>query len=565
MFETATLWRPSAPILRESLGQVFLEELDADAADEFEHYQFAPRDYIVDKLGWEPWQGSVGQPGQQEIIDAYTLALRQQHERLTWESGEIATDDLIHWQPGQTIQNRLRIEAGHTVGKTKLAAGLVNHFFDCFVPSIIYSFAPSWDQIHDLLWKEIKADRLGKHLPGRVLDLELKRSPEHFAKGRATDNANNRGTERVQGQHGQYLMFVIDEAEGVADYVFDAINSMASGGIVVVLMLANPKTRASRFYKLRERSDVANFRISCIWHPNVLAGREVVPNAVRRDYVETMMEEHCEVVPAHNSDQHTFDVPWRPGRIYKPDAEFMFRVLGEAPANMADNTLIPFGRYEAAAKRASPGQLPHIARIGVDVARFGHDYGTIYVRHNGVVHRSHRLYHLDTYDYAQAIIGEAERLRDAGVTSLHVRIDAGGGYGGGVIDQLARNLDLLRMFEDFQVIEVHFNGVPHDAMAYADQVTEMYADAAEALKALAVHQPPSELEADLCERTYRWMTKLGVAVKKLEPKDDFKKRILRSPDDGDGFILAVASDYLFYPKGNEILVYDDPVQIGPQF
>ncbi len=41
------------------------------------------------------------------------------------------------------------------------------------------------------------------------------------------------------------------------------------------------------------------------------------------------------------------------------------------------------------------------------------------------------------------------------------------------------------------------------------------------------------------------MNRSGVAVKKLEDKDAFRKRVKRSPDDGDGFVLAVAPDVLW--------------------
>lgn len=513
--------------------------------DPFARYRFDPVGYIVDKLGWTPWAGDDEHPGQREVIEAYVLALRQQHERDAFQRGEIAESDLQFWKPDETIQNRLRIEAGHTVGKTKLASGLVNHFFDCFVPSIIYSFAPSYEQVHDLLWKEIKADRIGKGLPGRILDLALDRGPDHFAKGRAASNAGGTGTERVQGQHGRYLMFVLDEAEGIADFVWDAVDSMTSGGISIVLMLANPRTRSSRFHRAAELATVRNFRISCLWHPNVLQGREVVPGAVRRQYVEEMLEKHAEEVPEHDADAHTFEVPWRPGAIYKPDPEFMFRVLGVAPANVADNTFVPIGRYEAACKREPVPDRPHVARIGVDVARYGKDYGTVYVRHNGCVWRAWQLWHMDTSEYARRIFETGWALANAGVTSLHIRIDGGGGFGGGVVDQLRRNVDLASRFEDYHVLEVHFNGSPSDDEAYADLATEMYGVAADALKRLALVRPPVELEADLCERTYKWVARQGIDVKKIEPKEDYKRRVGRSPDDGDGFVLAVAPDSVF--------------------
>jgi len=66
---------------------------------------------------------------------------------------------------------------------------------------------------------------------------------------------------------------------------------------------------------------------------------------------------------------------------------------------------------------------------------------------------------------------------------------------------------------------------------------------------LALLGPPNALEADLCERTYRWVKAHGVDVKQLQAKDEFKAKQGRSPDDGDGCALAVAPDYVFVPRG----------------
>jgi hypothetical protein len=492
-------------------------------------YQYAPAAYIKDKLGWEPWAGEGDAPGQIEVLDAYAAALRQQHE-----------------QPDTPAQNRIRIEAGHTVGKTKLASGIVNHFFDNFAPSIIYTFAPTWEQIHDLLWKEIKSDRRGKGLPGRILDLGLELSDNHFAKGRATSNAGGQGTERAQGQHGKYLMFVLDEAEGIDEYVWDAVESMTSGGISIVLMLANPRTRISQFHKAASDDRVVSFRISCLQHPNVIHNREIVPGAVKRAYVDGMLKKHCEVVQTHNDDAHTFELPWQPGIIYEPDSEFLFRVRGIAPANMADNTFVPVGRYEKATKRVSLPTGP-VARMGVDVARYGKDRGTLYLRRGDNLRHIAYFAKQDTGAYARRIVDEARKLAASGVTSLHIRVDGGGGFGGGVIDRLNEDEGLRRLFADFRVLEVHFNGTPNDESAYADTATEMYAHAADALQVLAV-QAPEALEQDLCERTYKWVKLHGVDVKKLTPKEEFKKEFKRSPDDGDGAALAAAPDYLWPMK-----------------
>jgi hypothetical protein len=508
--------------------------------DRFSAYRFAPERYIVDHLGWQPWRGTAQHPGQADILDAYADSLRLQHLRR--DEPDAYPDP---------VPNIIRIESGHGIGKTTLLAGIVSHFFDCFEKSIVYAFAPGYEQINDLLFKEIRLQRSGKALPGRVLETpEIKGGPAHFVKGRATNDAHGRGTERVQGQHGPYLLFVIDEAEGVADFVYDAIKSMASGGIAIVVLAANPRTRTSRFHRLASGRLVQNFRISCLNHPNVLHNRPLIPGAVERAYVETMIDDgetqHCEVVSQHDPDNHTFELPWQPGVIYQPDAEFLFRVLGFAPANIASNTMCPVGRYEAAKSRTPVPELPSVARIGVDVARFGDDAGAVYVRHSGAAWRAERLSKLDTTEYTQSVKRHALRLASLGVNSLHVRIDGGGGFGGGVIDQLRRDHDLRHAFSDFQVLEVNNNSTPRDDKAFADLGTEMYWHAAESLKALALVRPPDALEFDLCERTYEWMKVRGHDVKQLEPKKAYKKRHDgRSPDDGDGFALAVAPDHLF--------------------
>jgi len=531
-------------------------------------YQFEPAAYISDKLGWEPWAGDEAHPGQVEILDAYVRALQQQHERDAYENGEKTVDQLQYWKPGDVIQNWLRLEGGHNTGKTKVAAAIVSHFFDHFNPSVTYTYAPSWEQIHDLLWKEIKDDRDGKSLAGRVLDsCEIKDSAKHFAKGRATDNSSGKGRERSHGQHEKYQLFVLDEAEGIPDFLYDALPGMTSGGISIVILLANPRTRTSRFHKLAALSYVVNFRLSCLYHPNVLSDREIVPGAVRRSYVLKTIEEHCETVDEHDEDNHTFTLPWEPAIIYKPDSECMFTVLGIAPANSGLRCFVPTGRFEAASNRKPISQEPHKARMGLDCQRDGTDFGRLYVRHDGAAWLAESFQTENTYEYSDGVKKVAldlkrksarlqsnpsdwKSIRNQGITSLHIRVDAGGGFGAGPADRLRREQDLIDAFPDFQVIEVHFGSSAKDAEKYFDKITEITADAAESLKGLAILNASALLEQDLTERLYDWRNVAGKEPKKLEKKDEFRKRHSgRSPDDGDGFVLAVAGEGLFTASG----------------
>lgn len=517
--------------------------LNTEAVNRYEKYQRDPLGYAEKELGISPWPGR-GAKGQRELYEDVAASVSQQ-------------------LAGQPAPRVFRVESGNGLGKTYGVAPLVNWFFDAFAPSIVYTTAPSKEQVELLLWKYIKAQR-PSHLTGRVLPKEprMEKSAEHFALGKTTSDSGGKGEERFKGQHHPFLMFVLDEAEGIAKFVYDAIVRMMTGGLVIiVILLGNPRSRSSDFFKWGKRPGVMNYRWSALNHPNVLDGAETVPGATNRDWVIERIWEWCEVVLEHDDDLYTFSLPFDvppppegggtcgpPGTIFQPNDEFLTSVMGIAPANSSAKTFLPSGRYEAACKRLPPQTDPTRARIGVDVAAFGMDAGTIYVLHGGTVRRAARITKEDQVDYFHAVRQEALRLAAIGVTSLHIRVDAGGGFGGGVIAMLQRCEELRTGFPDFQVIEVQFGGAPHDPKAYADLATEMYAQSAESCKGLSIHGPPEELETDLCEREFKWVNKASVDVRRLEPKDLFRHRQSRSPDDGDGFVLCVSPDFIFKKK-----------------
>jgi hypothetical protein len=329
---------------------------------------------------------------------------------------------------------------------------------------------------------------------------------------------------------------------------------MTSGGISIVLMLANPQTRTSRFHKAAAHSDTRSFRVSCLHHPNVVAGREVVPGAVKRQYVEKMIEKHCRVVSKHNPDDHTFSLDYpvsvagralSPGTVFLPDAEFMFRVMGEAPANTSDRR-----SYHRGALRGGhqPPGARHRALQGAPRrrrGRVGQRQGHALRHHDLRVWRARQFSRLDQVEYYESVKGECLKLARQGVWSLHVAADAGGGFGGGVVDLLRRDAHLRQTIRDFQCSR----STSTPRLATAPPRRLRHRDDGRRRRSaprLLARQPPEELQADLTEREYDWVIKGGRSVKKLESKEVFRKRFKpeRSPDDGDGFVLAVAPDHL---------------------
>ena len=527
----------------------FSPEEQARTLAEFREYRFRPVDFVVGKLGYIPWSGAQwGAIGQKEILEIYAETLKRLHDRQAHREGRWGDEyeRLSDWEPGEIIRNIIAIDSGHTTGKTAVASWIVIHFYMTCFPSVGYSFAPTLPQLKDLLWKEIAVNRQRAMMPGKHSILQSRLAPNHFITGRAISNSNSNGTERVQGQHEYYQSFVLDESNDIPGFVFDAIDSMKDNNICVVVSLRNPKNMTCKAHQIRGNHDVQALRISCLDHPNVRTGKVTVPGAVTRDYVVNMINKHCTVVDAHNEDEYTFEIDWIPGKIFRPNFEFLFRVMGIAAEGMSSDTFCPLGRFDKMLSRTQPAinrSDADSASIGVDPARLGTDTGAIYYLHNDVLHRWERLQGQRQTEYFISVKKLCKHLDKLGVTNVSIRIDAGGGYGS-FVDWIMIDHELNQMFDVFNLHEVHFNSEAYDGEHYANFITEAYYILGEAIREIAIDSTNGirefeSLRQDVCQRQFEFRRKGMYDTKALIPKEKFRSLHGRSPDEGDGAALAV--------------------------
>lgn len=159
--------------------------------------------------------------------------------------------------------------------------------------------------------------------------------------------------------------------------------------------------------------------------------------------------------------------------------------------------------------------------LGVDVARFGDDLTVIADKVGLTVKPLIVRKTLDTQEIAKLVWFEIIN-RDP---SVPVRVDDSG-VGGGVTDR-------LREF-GAKIVPVNFgeNAVDHDR--YANAASEMYFTVRELIDELDLPDDP-ELMRELSGRRYGYDRK---ERRQIESKDEFKRRLGRSPDRGDAVILA---------------------------
>lgn len=164
--------------------------------------------------------------------------------------------------------------------------------------------------------------------------------------------------------------------------------------------------------------------------------------------------------------------------------------------------------------------------LGVDPARFGDDRTAIIRRQGRVSYGIESHIKKDTME----VTGIVAKIIDK-EQPFKVFVDVGG-LGAGIVDRLNE-----LGFRDI-VVPVNAGGKPLDAERYKNKRAEMWGNVKEYLENEPCQIPDSnELHADLCGVKYKFNSSSQLV---MEPKEDMKKRGIRSSDCADALCLTFA-------------------------
>src|SRR5262245_39899139 len=273
---------------------------------------------------------------------------------------------LFVWPHQQDILNsvwtyeRTSVSSCHSIGKDFTAALVALTFLEVFDPSIVITTAPTDRQVRLLLWGEIAAhyNRSHTQLRGRLTQMELRIGPMHYAVGFKSNKDN---PERFAGFHSPHILYVIDEASGVEDPIYEAIEGGMASGDARILQIGNPLSAAGQFYRSHhaERG---------MW------------NCIEVDYTDTpnyagRNEDGSWVIPDEPPKARYFILPkWAEDMRLKWGEEnplYQAKVRGRFPTEGV-NTLISMVWVQRAIDTPHDAQAPWApVEIGVDVARYG--------------------------------------------------------------------------------------------------------------------------------------------------------------------------------------------------
>ena len=399
-------------------------------------------------------------------------------------------------------KSRVAIRSGHGVGKTALESWSVLWFLFtrpfCKIPCT----APTQQQLYNILWSEISKWLKCSPLLSELFEWQKTKVVFKAAAERWLAIARTAARpENMAGFHDEHLLFVLDEASGIEDGIFEAVEGALTTSDAKLLICGNP-TRNSGFFKR------AFFEDRDLYHTQKISSAQ--SGRVSNEYCRRLIKQYGE-------DSDVVRV----------------RVLGEFPKTESDG-LIALETVEAAMLREPVCQFGELV-IGVDVARFGDDETVLCARKGNAVVALEHYRKTDLMTTCGRIIHLLESLTEKfSLKTAAINVDDDG-VGGGVTDRLREVLNEKNI--SAAVNGCHNGGKARDSH-FANWGTESYFALRDRFVSGEIILPrDDELAAQLTTRKYSLNSRDQLI---LEPKADYKKRFKRSPDRADALALAFA-------------------------
>lgn len=228
--------------------------------------------------------------------------------------------------------DRVSVVSGHKIGKSHTAGMAAFWFYGSFTDARVVMSSTTARQVDEILWREVRKmkARAGvclhcKKMAVTLSPAERARLPvpcEHSAKidGKIGEVARSglrapdlrqivgftaRDPEAVAGVSGENILYIVDEASGVDDPIFEAIEGNRAGGAKVLLFSNGTRCegeffdshhdKALQFEKDgspvldasgRQKGFYFTLSVSSEDTPNARLGRKVIPGLATREWIE---------------------------------------------------------------------------------------------------------------------------------------------------------------------------------------------------------------------------------------------------------------------------------------
>jgi hypothetical protein len=471
--------------------------------------------------------------------------------------------------------DHVAVKSCHGSGKSLLASVLAAWWIATrpVGEAIVIWTAPTYNQVHAIISAEIRKHiataeqryREGKSLlriPGHLTQSDQWKTDDGTLIGQGRKPADN-NAHGFHGIHRRFVFVIVDESCGIPENLFTGVEAITTTEGSRILSIGNPDDPVSTFKKMFTTDanwtrlsisafDSPNFTKNHLGHYSGCDDSNCLKNnwALRADMDKDIPEDLKPLLIQESwVDQRR--VAWG-----EDSPLWMSKILGEFPLQSV-NTLF-------SADTLSKGQDCEVTPLrsskiilGVDLARFGPDYSTIYKYEEGPAKRrvnddgDVKLEDLNKVGGQLKLIdywgGKADEQPVDGMESAarvhqwaqslgahEVRIDSEG-VGGPILDQIVRLADGA-----YTVIAMRGSSRSPDPYRWINARAYWYDSARERMMNNEIDIDPADkkLIEELEQIQYHFKNRL--AVLQIESKEEMAKRGLKSPDYADAAMYAMA-------------------------
>lgn len=422
---------------------------------------------------------------------------------------------------------RTAVKSGHKIGKSNIAVTIALWWAMTRPSGLVIMTSAGANQVSKTLWAELTSIYRasgGDAAFHPAHDLALQpQTGLRLSDKRAIYGFTAKDAEAMQGFSGDQLLFIVDEASGFSDALYEAVTGNMMGG-GCILATGNPTRTTGWFFDAfhGKRDLWSTFTVDSRTTPNCTGDSEPIAGLADPELIETYVQEYGQGDRERAEQNPTFQV----------------RVMGRFP-DQASNSVIGLGVIEAAKERHRAMEEPPPGRlqIGVDPAYYGDDDTSITPRRGTWMGETEDHNGLGPDKQTEKVLQVVRRYRHGGdwMERPLVVVDDTGGYGAGLLDRLRND----------HADEVDAVGVNSSTastitdslgnLQYANTRAELWFSLSEWCATGAV-PPDAKAEAEMLAPTFDLDAK---GRRRVEPKDKIKERLGRSPDRADSRALAV--------------------------
>lgn len=448
----------------------------------------------------------------------------------------------------------IAVKGCHGSGKTHVSSGIAIEHITGHTDGTAYVIAPTLRQVKNFISQiEIARQEIDFFTP-ECSSTGLKLSEGNYILGASSSKGVN-----IQGFHGPRVLIVCDEAPGIDQQIWDAIRGISSGGKITVLELGNPVVPSGHFFdNFGKNSETCHgITISAFDTPNLYN------RAARRPYTIEEILGMSDAELDGGPHESLVSRRWVKECYYDwgPDSpNYYSRVLGLFPTQ-SEWSVFSLEWIHGANRDPKLTELDtaegHYIQVGIDVAGGGDDETVLCARVDGII--------IAKFVYKER--HPAGRI----ISDLHwIKDKFGDRYQMGpvVIDIVGIGLNVAPVIAEagFYVIGFQANARPRNTRDFYDAKSEIYWEA----RGFFEDGDISQLDPDGDEHTapyddttraqlstIMWATTNRGKIR-IEPKEQAKKRGVKSPDRAEALIMA----FMRIVPGEQVIQYGEHAHIS---